>query len=86
MELSAQFSTHSDKKPTGPITDDMVPEAHLRQLSVCCGCGGSKNVGCVVCWDCFKYRKDITPLKYDGRSVADWLNANEIGLLVPTAV
>ena len=85
MKLTANYSTHSDKKPVGSITDEMLPESHLRSLTTCCGCGKPKDIGLVVCWECFKYRQDITPLKYDGRSVADWLNANSIGLLVPIA-
>lgn len=83
MGFLAHNRTHSDRKPAGPITNEMLPESHLRALTTCCGCGGHKDTGCVVCWQCFKYREDITPLKYDGRSVADWLNANNIGLLVP---
>ena len=86
MKFNTNYSTHSTTKPDGPITDVMLPESHLRQLTTCCGCGGSKEVGCVVCWNCFKHRTDITPLKYDGRTVADWLNANKIGLLVPVAI
>ena len=34
-----------------------------RQIEYCRGCGGSKQIGCIVCWDCFKYRTDITPFK-----------------------
>ncbi len=67
------------------ITDEMLPDAHVRGLSICPGCGGPKSGGCLVCWDCFKYRLDITPLKYYGGSLADWLNEFDIGLWVPLA-
>ena len=35
-----------------------------RKSETCPGCGKPKQVGCVVCWNCFKYRQDVTPLKY----------------------
>ena len=65
------------------ITEQMLPDNHVRALQTCPGCGKAKQAGCVVCWDCFKYRTDITPLKYFDGSLADWLNKYNIGLLVP---
>ena len=65
------------------ITDQMLPESHARALPTCPGCGKPKQLGCIVCWDCFKYRSDITPLKYYDGSLVDWLNEYNIGLLVP---
>ena len=65
------------------ITETMLPESYARTLSICPGCGKPKQIGCVVCWDCFKYRTDIKPLKYFDGSLADWLNKYKIGLLVP---
>lgn len=45
---------------------------------VVCVCGRIKQVGCVVCWDCFKHRKDITPLKYFEGSIQEWLKQDNI--------
>lgn len=44
-----------------------------RQIDVCPGCGEPKGKGLIVCWDCFKYRKDILPYKYSNKSLIDWL-------------
>lgn len=51
-----------------------VNEQTIRDAENCLGCGKDKPKGCMVCWDCFKYRKDITPFKYFDGSLADWLN------------
>lgn len=49
-------------------------ERQVRAASVCPGCGGKKDPGCVVCWRCFKYREDVTPFKYaDGVDLEEWL-------------
>ena len=39
-------------------------ERHARTLPVCPACGKPKDIGCIVCWNCFKYRKDIPVFKY----------------------
>ena len=48
-----------------------------RMATVCPGCGGAKDPGCTVCWGCFKYRKDVTPKKWSGTTLRQWLQ--EIG-------
>jgi len=48
-------------------------ETEIRKSCLCPGCGNVKPVGCVVCWDCFKYRQDVTPLKYFDGCVNEWL-------------
>lgn len=53
-----------------PLTD-----AEARASTVCVGCGGTKDIGLVVCWNCYSHRKDVTPLKwfqgFDG-DFQDW--------------
>ena len=44
-----------------------------RQKPVCSGCGKPKDIGCIVCWDCFKRGKH--PYKYWEGSWAEWLDA-----------
>ena len=39
-------------------------EDYARRLSVCPGCNGPKDLGHIVCWDCFKYRSDVPVFKY----------------------
>jgi len=51
----------------------VLSDNELRRQTVCSGCGQSKDVGCVVCWNCFKYRQDVTPLKYFDGGVEEWL-------------
>jgi len=52
--------------------DDIAFSDLARDLELCPGCGEPKQSGCIVCWDCFKYRTDKTPLKYfEGQ---DWNN------------
>ena len=52
-------------------------EADARESTVCLGCGEDKSVGLVVCWGCFKYRRDTLPLKpfveQGHGTLADWL-------------
>lgn len=39
----------------------------------CEGCGGEKQLGLVVCWECFNRRKDVTPLGDFEGSYTEWL-------------
>jgi hypothetical protein len=43
-------------------------ERRAREAPYCQACGCRKEpsgpAGLLVCWECFKYRQDITPLKY----------------------
>ena len=49
-------------------------ETIAREEPVCRGCGKPKDVGCTVCWGCFKYRDNA--FKYfDGGDLNDWLEA-----------
>ena len=51
----------------------MITENKARESLICPGCGKQKNPGLVVCWHCFKYRIDITPLKYFSGTWKQWL-------------
>jgi len=44
-----------------------------RNLDICVGCGEPKSIGCIVCWECFKYRQDVVPYKYANKTLAEWL-------------
>lgn len=46
----------------------------LRSGGRCVGCGGVKSAGAIVCWDCFKYRKDVTPFKYFEGTLEAWIS------------
>lgn len=48
-------------------------ENKYRAMSACAGCKKSKEIGLVVCWDCFKYRDDVIPFKYHNGSIESWL-------------
>lgn len=61
-----------------PPTYSAVEDA-ARKSKVCI-CGKSMNEGLrpqdegsPVCWDCFKYRTDVTPLKYFQSSYDEWV-------------
>ena len=63
-------------------------EAEARQATTCPGCRKRKDAGCIVCWHCFKYRTDCTPLKYwtaglDGKraTTADEMLAGWLAML-----
>lgn len=58
-ELPAHGSTQS--------VEDMARDSQI------CVCGEEKTKGALVCWDCFKRREDVTPLKYFGRPYGEWL-------------
>lgn len=54
----------------------MIPsEAEARASHSCPSCGDSKEVGALVCWHCFKYRKVLPggALKYSGLSFEAWM-------------
>jgi hypothetical protein len=56
------------------LSTDYDLERVLRAEDTCRGCCGPKDVGCVVCWPCFKYRKDITPMKWFPGPLQEWLD------------
>ena len=51
----------------------MPSDNEYRNQTTCAGCGRQKDIGLVVCWDCFKYRQDVTPFKYFDGYIEDWL-------------
>jgi hypothetical protein len=57
--------------------NDRELEDIMRTATICYGCNGHKVVGLVVCWDCFKRRTDITPLKYFDGATEQWLEIAE---------
>ena len=50
-----------------------MTESEARKLDTCPACDSPKSKGCIVCWDCFKYREGITPLKYANVPFEVWL-------------
>jgi hypothetical protein len=52
-------------------------ESDARLSQICPGCDKPKGLELVVCWDCFKYRADVTPFKYfEGKEddpLKEWL-------------
>lgn len=48
-------------------------EQKYRDMSDCPACGDRKGLGPLLCWDCFKYRTDITPFKYYNGDIESWL-------------
>jgi hypothetical protein len=52
---------------------DARQDVYCRESLLCFGCGREKAVGLTVCWSCFKYREDITPLKYWTGGLRSWL-------------
>ena len=59
------------RKATRTMTD--IKEKAIRNETICRGCDNPKSKGLVVCWNCFKYRKDVTPFKYFDGSLEEWL-------------
>lgn len=56
------------------LTAEELDQA-CRNMDICPGCDKAKDPEqqLAVCWDCFKYRQDVTPLKYSGLSLGEWL-------------
>lgn len=52
-----------------------LTEEEIRRETICRGCGKEKGEGQIVCWQCFKYRKDIVPYKYFEGTFVEWLNS-----------
>ena len=56
---------------------EVAPELdhpEMRAATVCAGCGSQKQQGLVLCWQCYKYRQDITAYKYFHGSMEEWLD------------
>lgn len=51
----------------------IISEDQARAEMYCRGCGENKDLGLVVCWNCFKYRTDVKPLKYYSGDLSEWL-------------
>ena len=56
----------------------MAREDEERQKDICCGCGKFKDIGLIVCWTCFKYRKDENNFKYFDGSLEQWLESIKV--------
>ena len=56
------------------LAKDQAEHFPFRQETTCRGCGQPKEVGLLVCWTCFKYRKD-NPFKYWKGTLRTWLAA-----------
>ena len=54
---------------------EAIHETIAREELVCRGCGRPKDVGLVVCWDCFKRHPSGNCLKYAGLSLNAWLRS-----------
>lgn len=52
-----------------------IDYSQIRQSAVCPGCSGRKDLGCVVCWSCFKRHGGI-PFKYWAGDLEAWLKAH----------
>ena len=50
-----------------------LTEEEIRRETICRGCGKEKEEGLIVCWHCFKHRKDIIPYKYFEDDFDKWL-------------
>lgn len=48
-------------------------EQDIRESGTCPGRDKIKSVMALLCWDCFKYRKDILPFKYFNGDLKEWL-------------
>lgn len=55
------------------IFDIPENEKDIRNDIKCLGCGIEKNKGLVLCWNCYKYRSDITPFKNFKGTIQEWL-------------
>ncbi len=49
-------------------------EKTAREMRFCLACSRPKDEGLVVCWDCFKNRKDVTPFKYWEGDLVSWIS------------
>lgn len=56
-----------------PKIELKITEKEIREEIICRGCGGKKDKGLIVCWNCFKYKKDIIPFKYFEGDFREWL-------------
>ena len=55
--------------PSAPTISEQ--EEVERTKEICIGCSGTKEIGCVVCWSCFKDGK--LPFKYFNGSLQEWI-------------
>jgi hypothetical protein len=50
-----------DHKPVASYPDQ---HAEQRNVATCAGCGRSKPIGTITCWDCFRGRNGLPAYKY----------------------
>lgn len=46
----------------------------MNETKICPGCDREMSRYLKVCWGCFKYREDVTPLKYYEGSLEEWVH------------
>jgi len=63
-QIEAAYVDAQDKSEGQNPSQTYPTEAEAREATVCPGCGKAKETGLIVCWQCFKYRTDCTPMKY----------------------
>lgn len=51
----------------------MITEIEARKSYNCPACNNAKEQNSLVCWDCFKRREDVTPLKYFEGTFTEWM-------------
>lgn len=52
-------------------------EQEYRDMDTCIVCKQEKSAGLIVCWDCYKYREDMTPFKYYKGTIEDYIKESE---------
>jgi len=67
MTLQEQKSTSDLMLLEKNINDDN----YLRKAEMCIGCGQEKQIGCVVCWGCFK--SGDNPFKWFNGTISEWV-------------
>lgn len=55
------------------MTTEKLSSDTARTLTHCPACTNEKAIGLVVCWPCFKYRKNN--LKNSGLELSEWLES-----------
>lgn len=56
------------------IIEQTELEKNARKSDICLACLADKEPGNVLCWNCYKYRTDITPYKDFHGSLEEYLD------------